>query len=155
MSDPDPIEQIHECFRRHVPEVANGTVALVKVARDVGNRTLVVVRASDVAVHPVAVCASPSKRIARELGEKLGVILYAADPAELIKNSLIPIGPSTNNPTPTITLDTDAGVAWVEVPPDSVTFLSTPGEASRVALVSKLLGWDIRIIGGMRRGRFI
>ena len=151
--DADPIDEVRECFRRRIPEVAGGGVDLVLIARDQGSRTLVAVRSADGTVDPVSACSRRLKELARDLGEKIGVILYSAQPQALIHAAVLPTGPVGSSRTPSIVLDDAARVAWVEVEPDSVTFLSTPGHVARLRLVSKLVGWEVRITAGRRGGR--
>ena len=133
--------------------MAEGIVEVVKVARNLGDRVIAVVRALDPTVDPVSVCFRPSRLIAQDLHEKICVVRHEEDQAALIRNAIMPIGPSSAVRTPIVTLDEPAGVAWVEVPPDSITFLSTAGQVARVALVSRLVGWEVRFTAGGRGGR--
>lgn len=52
-----PDEEVRELFRKHVPEIANGIVELVSIARESG-RLAVAVRSRDSNVHPVTACWS-------------------------------------------------------------------------------------------------
>jgi N utilization substance protein A len=56
---PEQKDQIRELFRKHVPQVADGVVEIVSVAREVGHKCYVAVRSHDVIVDPVGSCTGP------------------------------------------------------------------------------------------------
>src|ERR1041384_412983 len=117
MSTPlNPEDEIRSLIASHVPEVAAGTVEVVAVARNIGDQALVAVRSRDRSVDPVSVftgkaASNPLKAIVRELGEKIGVVLWREAPRDYI---LAAIGPLYRRDlrsayrTPKVTLDATA-----------------------------------------------
>ena len=82
-------------FEIEVPEIADGTVELVSVARDPGVRAKIVVLSHDRNVDPVGACVglrgARIQSIVRELrGEKIDIIEWTDDPGELISRAITP-----------------------------------------------------------------
>ncbi|MDQ6930521.1 MAG: transcription termination factor NusA, partial [Candidatus Eremiobacteraeota bacterium] len=78
-----------------VPEIEDGIVEIMAIAREPGSRSKVAVRSNRPEVDPVGACLGPkSSRIANvsdELrGEKIDVIRYEADPVAFIQAALQP-----------------------------------------------------------------
>jgi transcription termination/antitermination protein NusA len=146
----NPNDEIRRLFQKHVPEVASGTVELVSVAREVGDRVMVAVRSHDPSIHPVSACVGERgtrpKNIMRELGgEKVSIVLWSESPEDFIVSALCPLGPKDERvPTPKVRLDAETHVANVEVSPNTLAHFSEGG-VSRVRLASRLVGWDIHL----------
>jgi len=86
---------VKRLFELEIPELADGTVMLYSVARDVGNRSKVAVYSEYSNIDPIGACigekGSRIARIIEELhGEKLDVVKYDKDPAIFIENALSP-----------------------------------------------------------------
>src|SRR6185312_3199319 len=82
-------EEIRQLFRKHVPEVAEGTVEIVDVSRHVKRRSCVVVCSSAPTISPVAACAGERgarlKAMCSELGgEHITVVLQSRSAIDLI-----------------------------------------------------------------------
>jgi transcription antitermination factor NusA-like protein len=81
-------EEIRDVLRRHIPELANGTVEIVAMARNVGRRCLLAVCSHDLKVCPVKVCSfERGKRtdaIIRELGGELPSVTLWDPSAEVL-----------------------------------------------------------------------
>ena len=82
-------------FEIEVPEIADGTVELVSVARDPGVRAKIGVLSHDRNVDPVGACVglrgTRIQSIVRELrGEKIDIIEWTDDPGELISRAITP-----------------------------------------------------------------
>lgn len=82
-------------FEIEVPEIADGTVELVSVARDPGVRAKIGVLSHDRNVDPVGACVglrgARIQSIVRELrGEKIDIIEWTDDPGELISRAITP-----------------------------------------------------------------
>lgn len=78
-----------------VPEIEDGLLEIVRVARDPGRRSKVAVKSLDEQIDPVGTCVgsggSRVKEITKELnGEKIDVIRWSDDLSQLIRNSLEP-----------------------------------------------------------------
>ena len=84
-----------ELFKQEVPEIADGTVQIVGVAREAGVRTKIAVRSVNSDVDPVGACVgmkgSRVQMVVRELeNEKIDIVPYSNDPSLFIRNALNP-----------------------------------------------------------------
>jgi transcription termination/antitermination protein NusA len=126
-----------------VPEIADGTVEIMAIARDAGSRSKVAVKSNRAEVDAIGACLGPkSSRIANVTdnlrGEKVDIIKYDADPATFIMQALAPakvIG---------VELFEDDGVALVIVP-DYQLSLAIGRDGQNVRLAARLTGWRLDI----------
>lgn len=86
---------VKRLFELEVPEIADGTVSIMGITREAGNRTKISVMSRNETVDPVGSCiGSRGIRISgimNELkGEKIDIIKYNEDPAEYVKAALSP-----------------------------------------------------------------
>jgi N utilization substance protein A len=86
---------VKKLFEMEVPEIYDGTVQIVAVARDAGERSKVSVRSKDRDVDPVGACVgmkgSRVQAVIRELrGEKIDIVQYDDDLAQYVRNALNP-----------------------------------------------------------------
>jgi len=130
-------------FKREVPEVADGIVSILGVARDPGSRAKVAVSSSDRDVDPVGACVgirgSRIQNIVQELkGERIDIVVWSPDVATYAVNALSPARITR------ITVDEDENLLEVVVP-DSQLTLAIGRKGQNVKLASKLLGWKIDI----------
>ena len=82
-------------FEQEVPEIADGTVKIIGVAREAGVRTKIAVTSSSADVDPVGACVgmkgSRVQMVVRELdNEKIDIVPYSAEPVRFITASLNP-----------------------------------------------------------------
>jgi N utilization substance protein A len=82
-------------FEQEVPEIADGTVKIIGVAREAGVRTKIAVTSSSTDVDPVGACVgmkgSRVQMVVRELdNEKVDIVPYSADPRRFIGSALNP-----------------------------------------------------------------
>lgn len=134
---------VQRLLELEVPEIADGTVEIMAIARDAGSRSKVAVRSSRAEVDAIGACLGPkSSRIANVTdnlrGEKVDVIRYDADPATFIMQALAPakvIG---------VELFEDDGVALVIVP-DYQLSLAIGRDGQNVRLAARLTGWRLDI----------
>ena len=133
-------------FAQEVPEVYDGTVEIVSVARDPGSRAKIAVRSKDSSIDPVGACVGMRgarvQAVVNELqGEKVDIINYPkeADAATLVVNALAPAEVSK------VVLDEDSGRIEVVVP-ESQLSLAIGRRGQNVRLASQLTGWDIDIL---------
>lgn len=130
-------------FRREVPEVDDGTVQIMGVARDPGSRAKVAVLSRERDVDPVGACVgvrgSRIQNIVQELhGERIDIVVWSADIATYARNALAPALISR------IVVDETENLLEVTVPDDQLT--SAIGrKGQNVKLAAKLLGWKIDI----------
>lgn len=82
-------------FEKEIPEVFDGTVEIINIARDAGDRAKVIVRSHDENVDAIGTMVGAKgariRSINNELnGEKMDIIEWSEDRATLIANSLKP-----------------------------------------------------------------
>jgi N utilization substance protein A len=134
---------VQRLLELEVPEIADGIVEIMAIAREAGSRSKVAVRSLREEVDPIGACLGPkSSRIANVSdnlrGEKIDVIRYDADPQAFIMNALAP--------AKVISVETfeDDGVALVVVP-DYQLSLAIGREGQNVRLAARLTGWRLDI----------
>ena len=86
---------VRALFSLEVPEVADGTVEIVGVAREAGHRSKISVRATVPGVNARGACIGPLgqrvRTVTAELGEeKIDIVDWDADPATYVANALSP-----------------------------------------------------------------
>ncbi|MCX8035134.1 MAG: transcription termination factor NusA [Candidatus Dojkabacteria bacterium] len=86
---------IKAIFEMEVPEVANGSVEIVSIAREPGSRTKIAVRSKNEKIDAIGACVGPKgtriDSIMNEVNpEKIDIIQYSDDPATYIANALSP-----------------------------------------------------------------
>jgi N utilization substance protein A len=128
-------------FKLEVPEIAQGTVEIRAIAREVGSRTKVAVISRDDAIDPVGACVglkgSRVQAVVNELGgERIDIVPWSPDPERFARLSLAP-----------------ARVAKVFSEPESKTIQAVVDEdqlslaigrnGQNVRLASELTGWKI------------
>jgi N utilization substance protein A len=138
-------------FENEVPEIQEGSVRIVAVAREanppsrsVGPRTKVAVDSVEREVDPVGACigarGSRIQQVVNELrGEKIDVIRWSPDPAQYIANSLSPARVEMVR-----LVDPEGHHAHVLVPHDQLS-LAIGREGQNVRLAARLTGWKIDI----------
>lgn len=136
---------ILKLFALEVPEIADGIVQVVAIAREPGVRTKVAVTSRSPDVDPVGACVgmkgSRVQMIVREFeNEKIDIVPYSPNPMTLISSSLNPAQISR------VDLDEENMRATVIVPQDNLSLaIGKRGQNARLA--SKLTGWQLDIKG--------
>ncbi len=130
-------------FRREVPEVDDGTVQIMGVARDPGSRAKVAVLSRERDVDPVGACVgvrgSRIQNIVQELrGERIDIVVWSPEIATYARNALSPAIISR------IVVDESENLLEVTVPDDQLTN-AIGRKGQNVKLAAKLLGWKIDI----------
>lgn len=130
-------------FRREVPEVDDGTVQIMGVARDPGSRAKVAVLSRERDVDPVGACVgvrgSRIQNIVQELrGERIDIVVWSAEIATYARNALAPALVSR------IVVDEEENLLEVIVPDDQLTN-AIGRKGQNVKLAAKLLGWKVDI----------
>lgn len=142
LSRADP-EFVRELFKREVPEIASGSVVVEAIAREPGVRTKLAVSSSQSGVDPVGSCVGQKgvrvQAVTNELGgERVDIIPWSEDAAELIKAALSPAEGLLVN------LNKKEKTAIVKVPVDQLS-LAIGKDGQNARLASKLTGWRIEI----------
>ncbi|MDQ2680944.1 MAG: transcription termination factor NusA [Candidatus Eremiobacteraeota bacterium] len=126
-----------------VPEIEDGIVEIMAIAREPGSRSKVAVRSTRAEVDPIGACLGPkSSRIANVQdglrGEKIDVIRWESDLETFINNALQPAKVIS------VEMFADDAVALVVVP-DYQLSLAIGKEGQNVRLAARLTGWRLDI----------
>jgi N utilization substance protein A len=128
-------------FEVEVPEISEGLIDIVNVAREPGKRGKIAVRSKDKDIDPVGACVgmrgSRVQSVVQELrGEKIDIIPYSDDAAKYVSSSLSPA--KVNR----VFVDDDNRTMTVIVPDDQLS-LAIGKNGQNVRLAVKLTGWNI------------
>jgi len=131
-------------FSQEVPEIYDGIIEIMSVARDPGSRAKMAVLSHDSSLDPVGPCigmrGSRVQAVVGELqGEKIDIIQWSNDPATFIVNALAPAEVAK------VVLDEEKNKIEVVVPDDQLS-LAIGRRGQNVRLASQLSGWDIDIL---------
>lgn len=136
-------EFVRKLFEREVPEIASKSVEIKAIAREAGVRTKMAVISNQSGVDPVGSCVGQKgvrvQAVTNELGgERVDIIPYTEDAAELIKAALSPAELSG------VTLQEKLKLAIVKAPEDQLS-LAIGKDGQNARLAAKLTGWKIEI----------
>lgn len=136
---------VRRLFELEVPEIADGAVEIMALAREAGHRTKIAVQGNIAGVNAKGACigemGSRVRAVMTELNdEKIDIVDYNEDPAKFIASALSP----SKVVSVTIT-DPDTRSARVVVP-DYQLSLAIGKEGQNARLAAKLTGWRIDII---------
>lgn len=134
---------IKRLFELEVPEIYDGIVEIMGIAREPGSRTKIAVKSKVENIDPVGACVgqkgSRVQSIVNELkGEKIDIIKWSKDPAEYIASSLSP------SKVTSIEINEKEKSAKVVVP-DYQLSLAIGKDGQNARLAAKLTGWKIDI----------
>jgi N utilization substance protein A len=126
-----------------VPEISEGLIEIVNVAREPGKRTKISVRTKDKDIDPVGACVgmrgSRVQSVVQELkGEKIDIVPYSVDNATYVCSALSPA--KVNR----VLMDEDSRSMEVIVPDDQLS-LAIGKNGQNVRLAVKLTGWKIDV----------
>jgi len=143
---------VKKLFEKEVPEIQEGIVKIVAIAREPGSRTKIAVTSTNPNIDPVGTCigvrGSRISVILEELNiakadkkerEKIDVVLWDPDPAKFVYNALAPAECSR------VIVDEENKTLEVIVPDDQLS-LAIGKKGENVRLASKLIGWRIDIL---------
>ncbi len=143
---------VKKLFEKEVPEIQEGIVKIVAIAREPGSRTKIAVTSTNPNIDPVGTCigvrGSRISVILEELNvaksdkkerEKIDVVLWDPDPAKFVYNALSPAECSK------VIVDEENKTLEVIVPDDQLS-LAIGKKGENVKLASKLVGWRIDIL---------
>ncbi|MEG0256039.1 transcription termination factor NusA [Vagococcus sp.] len=139
-SHPDLLKRL---FEQEIPEVYDGEVEIVSIAREAGDRAKVAVKAENPDIDPVGTCVGPKgqrvQAIVNELkGENMDIVEWNEDPAIFISNAL--------NPAQVVNVVfDDTQRACTVVVPDFQLSLAIGKRGQNARLAAKLTGFKIDI----------
>lgn len=135
---------LERLFQLEVPEIYDGLVEIMAVARDPGNRAKIAVTSHDDRIDPVGACIGPKgsrvQAVVRELNnERIDIIEWSPDPEQFLINSLAP-----------------AEVSRVIVEEETRTIIAIADEeqlspaigrgGQNVRLAAMLTGWRVEVL---------
>lgn len=137
-------EFMAKLFTSEVPEIYDGLVEIMGVARDPGSKAKIAVRAKDSSIDPVGACVGLRgirvQAVVTELqGEKIDIVPYSADKAQFIVSALSPAEVSK------VVLDEENNRIEVVVAEDQFS-IAIGRRGQNVKLASQLVGSDIDIL---------
>lgn len=137
-------EFLEKLFELEIPEIYDGIINIVAIAREPGERAKVAVESSDERIDAVGACVGMKgiriHSIVRELSnENIDVINYTDDPALFIARALSPA--RIND----IDLDKDEKVAKIFADKDQFSLIIGRG-GQNIKLASKLTGYTLDVI---------
>lgn len=135
-------------FENEVPEIAEGIVEIIQVAREPGSRSKIAVRSKDPDVDPIGACVGLKGRrvqaVVQELrGEKIDIVPWSPDPAKFVCNALAPAE------IVRVIVD-EANKSMEVVVPDDQLSLAIGKKGQNVRLAAKLTGWNLDVISESR-----
>lgn len=133
-------------FAREVPEMSSGSVEVRSIVREPGLRTKMLVYSNQRGVDPVGSCVGQKgirvQSVMNELGgERVDVIPYSDNIAEIIKNALAPAEGLV------VRLDEKSKTAYIKATEDQLP-LAIGRDGQNARLVAKLTGWNIKVEKG-------
>ncbi len=136
---------VRKLFALEVPEIADGSVEIIAVAREAGHRSKIAVQSRVQGLNAKGACIGPMGQRVRNVmselaGEKIDIIDFDEDPARFVGNALSP-----SKVVSVTVVDPEARAARVVVPPDFQLSLAIGKEGQNARLAARLTGWRIDI----------
>jgi N utilization substance protein A len=130
-------------FELEVPEISEGLIEVVNIAREPGNRTKISVKSNDKDIDPVGACVgmrgSRVQSVVQELrGEKIDIVPCSDDQVKYVCNALSPAKVDR------VLVEEDVGAMEVIVPDDQLS-LAIGKNGQNVRLAARLTGWKIDV----------
>lgn len=137
-------EFLAKLFTSEVPEIYDGIVKIMGVARDPGSKAKIAVKSEDMTIDPVGACVGLRgirvQAVVTELqGEKIDIVPYSEDRAQYIVSALAPAEATK------VVIDEDNNRIEVVVPVEQFS-IAIGRRGQNVKLASQLLGCDIDVL---------
>jgi N utilization substance protein A len=140
-------------FKLEVPEIYQGVVKIIDIAREAGGRTKIAVVSNDDSIDPVGACVglkgSRVQAVVSEMsGERIDIVPWHPDPEIYAKRALAPAKVAK------VISETDQKVITAIVDEDQLS-LAIGRNGQNVRLASQLIGWQIDLYSSrewMERG---
>ncbi len=135
---------VRKLFALEVPEIADGSVDIVAVAREAGHRSKIAVASRVSGLNAKGACIGPMGQRVRNVmselsGEKIDIIDFDEDPARFVANALSPAK------VVSVTVIDESTRAARVVVPDFQLSLAIGKEGQNARLAARLTGWRIDI----------
>ena len=137
-------EFMAKLFTQEVPEIYDGIVKIMGVARDPGSKAKIAVKTDDMTIDPVGACVGLRgirvQAVVTELqGEKIDIVPYSEDKAQYIVSALSPAEVTK------VVLDEENNRIEAVVPQEQFS-LAIGRRGQNVKLASQLLGCGIDVL---------
>ncbi len=137
-------EMLIELFRIEVPEIGENIIDVKAAAREPGNRAKIAVKTNDGRIDPVGACVGMRgarvQAASSELGgERVDIILWDDNPAQLVINAMAPAEISS------IVVDEDSHTMDLAVQKDQLS-QAIGRNGQNVRLASQLTGWTLNVM---------
>ncbi|MBI1378754.1 MAG: transcription termination/antitermination protein NusA [Frankiales bacterium] len=135
---------VKSLFALEVPEIADGSVQIMAIAREAGHRTKIAVHSTVEGLNAKGACIGPMGQRVRAVmtelhGEKIDIVDWSDDPAEMVGYALSPARVTS------VTVVDEAARAARVVVPDYQLSLAIGKEGQNARLAARLTGWRIDI----------
>ncbi len=136
-------EFLAELFRIEVPEIGQGIIEIMGVARDPGSRAKIAVRSKDKRIDPRGACigmrGARVMAVSNELsGERIDVVLWDENLAQYVTNAMEPAEVSR------IVINDDSHSIDLAVADDNLA-LAIGRNGQNVRLASQVLNWNLQV----------
>ncbi len=137
-------EFMAKLFTSEVPEIYDGIVQIMGVARDPGSKAKIAVKANDMTIDPVGACVGLRgirvQAVVTELqGEKIDIVPYSEDKAQYLVAALAPAEVTK------VVIDEENGRMEAVVPQEQFS-IAIGRRGQNVKLASQLLDADIDVL---------
>ena len=137
-------EMLIELFSIEVPEIGENIIDVKAAARDPGNRAKIAVKTNDGRIDPIGACVGMRgarvQAVSSELGgERVDIILWDDNPAQLVINAMAPADISS------IVVDEDSHTMDLAVEKDQLS-QAIGRNGQNVRLASQLTGWTLNVM---------
>jgi N utilization substance protein A len=137
-------EMLVELFRIEVPEIGENVIEVKAAAREPGSRAKIAVKTNDGRIDPVGACVGMRgarvQAVSSELGgERVDIILWDDNPAQLVINAMAPADISS------IVVDEDSHTMDLAVNKDQLS-QAIGRNGQNVRLASQLTGWTLNVM---------
>ncbi|MCA0403698.1 MAG: transcription termination factor NusA [Proteobacteria bacterium] len=137
-------EMLIELFRIEVPEIGESVIEIKAAAREPANRAKIAVKTNDGRIDPVGACVGMRgarvQAVSSELGgERVDIILWDDNPAQLVINAMAPAEISS------IVVDEDKHTMDLAVQKEQLS-QAIGRNGQNVRLASQLTGWTLNVM---------
>lgn len=137
-------EMLIELFRIEVPEIGENVIDIKAAAREPGSRAKIAVKTNDGRIDPIGACVGMRgarvQAVSSELGgERVDIILWDDNPAQLVINAMAPAEISS------IVVDEDTHAMDLAVQKEQLS-QAIGRNGQNVRLASQLTGWTLNVM---------
>jgi N utilization substance protein A len=137
-------EMLIQLFTIEVPEIGENIIDIKAAAREPGNRAKIAVKTNDGRIDPIGACVGMRgarvQAVSSELGgERVDIILWDDNPAQLVINAMAPAEISS------IVVDEDSHTMDLAVEKDQLS-QAIGRNGQNVRLASQLTGWSLNVM---------